>query len=225
MDSRDHFVKSGDDYFTPALTNLREWAKKEFVHSIKDESLLWVQKHQLQPVRYYLCNARFSQAVTQILSLPALVKDKFNLWLQDEATDVLTMSTMSFNMAHRRMLNWRHQELQKSRDAKEGERLQRLAVEDCRARGYIVESLEEIDEETKETAFIRSCALGDMVATKLLFEARADPSAVTKDGNKKTALHWSAELGRADIADLLLKYNASRDAQDGLGRTPVFVAA
>lgn len=45
-----------------------------------------------------------------------------------------------------------------------------------------------------------------------------------EDSDGKTALHWAAEKGLSQIAELLLQKNASISLQDNTGRTPLFYA-
>jgi ankyrin repeat protein len=45
-----------------------------------------------------------------------------------------------------------------------------------------------------------------------------------KDGDEKTALHWSAEKGRLNVAKLLLKEGAKVDTKDKQGRTAMHIA-
>ena len=59
---------------------------------------------------------------------------------------------------------------------------------------------------------------------RLLSSGGVDVNAAHKDTGR-TALHWAAELARADKATLLLTHGADVDARDNEGRTPLHVAA
>ena len=65
---------------------------------------------------------------------------------------------------------------------------------------------------------------GDLEAVRSLTAEGADPNAVQGDG--MTALHWAAERGHAQVADLLLSAGAAVEAKTRIGDyTPLHLAA
>ena len=64
---------------------------------------------------------------------------------------------------------------------------------------------------------------GDLGAVKELIDSDVNVNSVGKN-TKKTALHWAATKGRADMALLLLRSGADRKVADKDGNTPLHLA-
>lgn len=69
-----------------------------------------------------------------------------------------------------------------------------------------------------ETPLIRAVKNGHYKFAKALIEfgARVDDT----DSYDKTALHWAAEMGRADLSRMLLEHGADRTLKDAYNMTP-----
>lgn len=79
------------------------------------------------------------------------------------------------------------------------------------------------DPDFAQTALVRAAMFRQRAATEALLAAKADPR---KTSNlDRTALHWAAAAGAADIVPLLVRAGAAVDAGDAYDETPLGYAA
>lgn len=79
------------------------------------------------------------------------------------------------------------------------------------------------DPDFAQTALIRAAMFRQRAAAEALLAAKADPDRTSNLG--RTALHWAAASGAADIVTLLVRAGADADARDAYDETPLGYAA
>jgi ankyrin repeat protein len=68
------------------------------------------------------------------------------------------------------------------------------------------------------------CKNGDLDATKALFDAGSVSDANAVIGAGRSAIHFAADMGQANIVEYLVSKGATVDLKDGNGMTPILNA-
>uniref|UniRef100_A0A7S0N7J7 Uncharacterized protein n=1 Tax=Cryptomonas curvata TaxID=233186 RepID=A0A7S0N7J7_9CRYP len=175
------------------------------------------QKHQKQSPKWYNDDGKYRSGVIEMLGMKdsAMAVPKITLAMYQELKNEPTL----LRQASRMMLRERFRAMREA--PRSSEERKEIALEACKARGAVVEYLEELNE-MLETPLIREAADGNAKNVVLLLEAAANLEAQQIIGF--TALHQAAYFGQVQCVELLLKFRADVDSVDLDARTPLIAA-
>jgi len=80
-----------------------------------------------------------------------------------------------------------------------------------------------VSREDTRTSLHAACLSGNVDVARLLLENGADPNSCTST-DKRTPLHWAAQLGHLEMTKLLVSFKANISARDKFGFTPRHLA-
>ena len=160
--------------------------------------------------------------ITEALPLPSLARAKLRLYKDDPFLFCYQATALTYQAVARREIARRRGFLEHARAAGDTAALTKLALEESKEKGWVLEAVDEIN--NGETPLLTKCAEGDMAAAVLLIEAGADTGASTTSAGS-SALHLAAENGALDVVRLLLRSHVDVNAVDFAGTTALYQAA
>lgn len=186
-----------------------------------------VAKYKEQSASWFHPNDQFAEAVASAAELPELALSWVKHFIEDKDRKLMQTS-WKFCEAKRDLRRFRQRQLEAARKARDATEIQRFAGALCSMKGY-VKGPSSIDEPmidgSHETPLIEKFLEGDIVAIRLLLEAKAEIQAKHGFKDGMTFLQWAVQDEWADAMKLLLEFRANTEAKADDGMAPLHRAA
>ncbi len=164
----------------------------------------------------------FRRMVTEMLDTKTMAKSKLKLWLRDHSQSIKAICNMTLKDAHRHYLSFLRRRLLGNNEAK-----RETALEICKLKGLVENSVDERDEDDSDTGETKlSSASADGVGAddlELLLEAGGLVGETSKMGLLSEALIGSACFGHMHCVRVLMSANADILFRDEVSTLLCFV--
>ena len=191
---------------------------QEFLDRIVDQCKDVLSRHKAISSKEYLNDAVFRNLVLEMINVKAMAVSKLMEWLSTDSF-IRFRWNASLRSVHRR---WTAHLDQKRLNAVQESARSQAALELCKARGYVIESVDERND-LDETVLMCAAAEGQSTLFELLLDAGAQVNKARSDG--VTAMWLAAEYGHENCIETLAKLKASVDQTANDGTSPLCIAA
>ena len=161
-----------------------------FVDKITAECEDLFLKHQMISDEVFNTEENYRSLVTEMLEITVFAQSKIDLWRLDSSWGLMNVDSLRLRMAHRLTMDFKSKQVWKFH----GEQREKLALEICKDKGLVVNSIDEYNE-LGECPVLRAAAEGGTeLDFTLLQAAGGDLQSKSKAGGK-SAVQLAAEGG------------------------------